>query len=113
MCNFLNLLKKQIDGKSNVFKNDFSNIYYIVPNQKRATQLEYELFNQMRNGREESIIPPRILNYRYAFLEIACMLKYGKTFDKEKMTLFSQEWISFLMLKVSREIINNNQRREK
>ncbi|MFQ3675673.1 MAG: hypothetical protein SNJ64_03940, partial [Endomicrobiia bacterium] len=104
----LDFLSKKIKSNDeNIFTNDFSKIVYIVNNVQRKQQLEYAIFNEMKNSNDrKTIIPPKIMDYKLAFLLQSA--KYLLTnYNTDDITEYSEDWIQFLMYEIAENLIEN------
>jgi hypothetical protein len=91
-------------SKVRKLKYDFSDIIYITPDWARAEQLKDKLIIEMRDKKINSILMPDILSYKQGFLVLALLAKYGD-YDENKMPIFTEDWIEFLMYEISWQTI--------
>lgn len=91
-------------SKGKELKYDFSDIIYITPNWARAEKLKDKLINEMKDKQIKTILMPDILSYKQGFLILALLAKYGY-YDENKMPVFTDDWIDFLMYEISGETI--------
>ncbi len=84
--------------------NDYSNIYYIVNNLQRAWQAEAQLGREMRDKGIKAIIPPYIMPYRLAFLEISNNI-INNNYGASKLTEYDDEWVKFFIYGLTVDII--------
>ena len=87
--------------------NDFTSIYYITNNLQRAQQAEAQLGREMRETGIKSIIPPKIMPYRLAFLEIANNI-INNTYNASELTEYDDEWVRFFIYGLTVKIIKQN-----
>ncbi|HRU38413.1 MAG TPA: hypothetical protein P5511_00950, partial [Candidatus Goldiibacteriota bacterium] len=102
MSEILNLFKN-IAGTS-ALQNDFSNIYYLANNLQRGQQMEAEIVRDMRAQGIKTIIPPKIMPYRMAFITIADNILNNR-YNASEMTEYNEEEIRFFIYKLAIDVV--------
>jgi RecB family exonuclease len=97
---------EQLKSLTQKKENDFSSVIYIVNNQQRVSQFEMQLADEMVTSGINAILPPDIMSYQIAFLQIAGNIIKGSN-AKEQVTEYSNEKQQLLMFEIALEAIES------